>query len=207
MSCSRIMKAIGITVAVLATSVCAAGPADLVTVTVKGTSIKMLPTYVDIIVDDPKGQAASMVKRGAVLTEIKKHHDIVTITTLNKVSFHFFKSEDYNSTIKGHGFRVGDVVYAFTLRSPDEVAEFTKRHNLKLLRRIASQDDSLLLLYRASPGYYVICLVPVRRFNCSMHPQIIGKTEGKCPICAMNLMPVEAYEPFNGPEGVAPPSR
>ncbi|MHC4398945.1 MAG: heavy metal-binding domain-containing protein [Planctomycetota bacterium] len=182
------------TAALVATSASAAEPADLITVKVKGTSINVLPAYVDIIVDDPEGQADILARRRSLPMELKRHHGATPAVMLNKVHYFFFKPEDRNSDIQGHQFRDGDVVYGFELSSSDEAAEFVKRHNLKLHARIASQQGSFSL-YRASPGYYVICAVPVRRFTCSMHPQIARKAEGRCPICAMNLILVEAYQP------------
>src|SRR6266403_4901205 len=55
-----------------------------------------------------------------------------------------------------------------------------------------------------SPAATEMATAETRRklYQCSMHPQIVSDKPGKCPICGMNLEPVE--ETATAPTTVAP---
>jgi hypothetical protein len=38
-----------------------------------------------------------------------------------------------------------------------------------------------------------------QKYSCPMHPEVISDTPGKCPKCAMNLVPIQASKEYYCP--------
>lgn len=63
--------------------------------------------------------------------------------------------------------------------------------------------EEIMFIYRTILLLAVAVLLPVaglaqektaEAYTCPMHPQIISETQGTCPICGMDLVPVEGHD-------------
>ena len=125
-------------------------------ITVKGTTIDRFPNFVEVITSDPRGEAAKLFAAGGrTLSEhsLAKnrftvfHHDVIHI---------FHTIDDYERMLHGHSFKDGDVVYKYFLSSETEAERFAKQYGLKVVTPDARLGNLPLILYSASPGFYVI---------------------------------------------------
>ncbi|PAY18484.1 hypothetical protein CKO51_16300 [Rhodopirellula sp. SM50] len=125
-------------------------------ITVKGTNIDRFPNFVEVVTSDPRGEAAKLFAAGGrTLSEhsLAKnrftvfHHEVIHI---------FHTIDDYESMLHGHSFKDGDVVYKYFLSSEVEAERFAKQYGLKVVTPDARLGNLPVILYSASPGFYVI---------------------------------------------------
>ncbi len=164
-------------------------PKDLVLIEIKGTTVDLLPNHIDIITTSPEIEARKLVAAGG-----KKHEGGFPNNVFFRGILYIFGTPEYWRKATGYRFEDGDVLYIYFVASPEERAEFAAKYKLIKVTDLRRKTGYSGPLYRASPGYYLYVATPVTTFTCAMHPQIATSAEGKCPICAMELVPTESYE-------------
>ncbi len=172
---------------------------DLVTVKVKGTSIDMVPTYIDVVVADPEASANELIQRGgtkATVRQIEEGNRKVPNTVSLRGSVYIFVTPAEWKATTNADFEIGDVVYTFHVDSNAQRDHLVQKHHLtKHLEIQRKNEQTGRPLYMASPKYYVVVYAKTTKFTCAMWctEVIVSDPEQQCPICFMDLFPIEAY--------------
>jgi hypothetical protein len=161
---------------------------ELVTVTLRGTSIELLPNQVTVYVENPRAEVAEAARRWGIPSDVEDANAII-----HNAVYYVFKSPEGG---KGEGeglFQTGDVVYTFLAAGPfskDDILAMTDRKGLKE-RPIGGEDK---VVYSEQEGFYIMILEKVTKYTCSMHPEVTKEKGGQCPECGMDLIQEELYE-------------
>lgn len=164
-------------------------PDRLVSVTLHGVSIDVLPQYVDVFVADPHAAVEEMMTKGAT-----RAGNVPNTVFYEKVLYSFFDPESLNKRFAGRRSETGDVVYHFFMESPEDRRRFIREYGLKDRRTFRHAEGPAIELFVLGSGRFALLPVRTIKWTCSMHPQVKLKKAGICPICEMPLMSFAAYE-------------
>lgn len=157
---------------------------DLIKVSLAGTQIEVFPNRIEIIVSDPH--------KAMLETQEATSRMLECFLSTPGTVYSYQKPEQWAER-NGFGFipRVGDTVYTFYLDSATDIDEFAQEYKLVEYASEKDGEGDTNRLYVANPGFYVQLLVVETRFSCPMHPRILSKNSGTCPVCGMDLIQIK----------------
>jgi hypothetical protein len=170
---------------------------ELIKITVKGTSIDLVPETVSIITVRPETQARSLaIKIGKKIPPKERVDEsprlgirsaVVTDDDRGTVYF-FMEPKTLNEKVRGHAFEDGDIVYSFSVDSAEKRKAFIKQYKLIEHAKMIWPNARLpRVLYRASPGHYVLVNLDFF-YGCPFHKAIAQNEPGECPMCSLRLV-------------------
>lgn len=163
-------------------------PDDLVSVSLKGTSVNRVPSDITILDSKPLEAMEKLEAVGAQRIE-----DMFPRVEYKGLIYTFKRPEAFRIKEKG-SLSEGDVIYTFLLQSREEKSKLIQNCDLKKIGTLDLEIPNSPEIFLSEPNFYVILIAKYKYFTCSMHPSVRSESKKDCPRCGMELVEMEGYE-------------